>query len=80
MKTLRNWQKFLAKLNLKHDDAEQLFEKTIEVLDTFYSAYIKPGGNLKPIFDKVKLDIQKETEKFVKYSDRDALRKVSKKP
>lgn len=68
LKTLRNFEKFLAKLGLKRKDAEQLFEKTIEVLDIFHSAYIKPGKSLRPGFDKAKLDIQNEAKRFVENS------------
>lgn len=72
LKTLRNFEKFLAKLGLKRKDAEQLFEKTIEVLDTFRRCYIKSDKSLRLKFDKEKLHIQKEAKKFVEYSDRDA--------
>jgi len=80
LKTLRNLQRFLAKLGLKRDDAEQLFEKTIEVLDVFHSVYIKPGESLRSVFDEAKLDIQNKAKRFVKYSDRDASVKKSKNP
>jgi len=71
LKTLRNWEKFLTKLGLKIDDAEKIFERTIEVLDKFCKTYISSSENLKSRFDKAKLDIQNSVESFIKYSDRD---------
>ncbi|OGZ23847.1 MAG: hypothetical protein A3A08_01670 [Candidatus Nealsonbacteria bacterium RIFCSPLOWO2_01_FULL_41_9] len=72
LRTLRNWQKFLAKLGLKRDDAEKIFERTIEVLDKFCTTYIDSNKSLKLRFDTIKSDIQISTEHFIKYSDRNA--------